>query len=48
MIGIPDDWAIATLVTAGWPKGGHQPVRRKPLTEVAATDRWDQSWTTTT
>lgn len=44
MVGIPDDWKIATLLTAGWPKGGHHPVRRKPLDEVAATDRWDQPW----
>jgi nitroreductase len=44
LIGIPDDWKIATLVTAGWPKGGHHPVRRKPLREVASVDRWDNSW----
>jgi nitroreductase len=44
MVGIPEDWKIATLLTVGWPKGGHHPVRRKPLTEVAATDHWDQTW----
>lgn len=44
MVGIPDDWKIATLLTVGWPKGGHHPVRRKPLNEVAANDRWDQPW----
>jgi nitroreductase len=44
LIGIPDDWLIATLVTAGWPKGGHHPVRRKKLSEVAVVDRWDKSW----
>ena len=48
MVGIPDDWLIATLLTVGWPKGGHHPVRRKPLNEVAATDHWDQSWRKTT
>ncbi|WP_044512304.1 nitroreductase family protein [Mycobacterium simiae] len=48
MVGIPDDWKIATLLTVGWPKGGHHPVRRKPLTEVAVTDRWDQPWGKTT
>jgi len=47
-VGIPDDWKIATLLTVGWPKGGHHPVRRKPLDEVASTDRWDQSWETRT
>lgn len=44
MVGIPDDWKIATLLTVGWPKGGHHPVRRKPLDEVAAIDRWDKPW----
>ena len=44
LVGIPDDWQIATLVTVGWPKGGHRPVRRKPLAEVAVVDRWDQPW----
>ena len=32
LVGIPDDWLMATLVTVGWPKGGHRTVRRKPLT----------------
>jgi len=44
LIGIPDDWLIATLVTMGWPRGRHKPVRRKPLSEVAAVDRWDRPW----
>lgn len=43
-IGIPDDWKIATLVTAGWPRGGHHPVRRKALSESAVLDRWDNAW----
>lgn len=44
LIGIPDDWMIATLVTMGWPRGRHKPVRRKPLSEVAVVDRWDRPW----
>jgi nitroreductase len=44
LIGMPEDWRIATLVTAGWPKGGHHPVRRKPLSEAAVVDRWDNPW----
>jgi len=44
MIGIPDGWLIAALVTMGWPRGRHKPVRRKPLTEVAVVDRWDRPW----
>jgi nitroreductase len=43
-IGIPDDWVIAALVTVGWPKGRHRAVRRKPLSEVALVDHWDQPW----
>ncbi|WP_234788838.1 nitroreductase family protein [Mycolicibacterium iranicum] len=43
-IGIPDDWTIATLLTVGWPRGGHHPVRRKPLPESAVVNRWDQPW----
>lgn len=42
--GIPDEWQIAALLTVGWPKGGHHPVRRKPLSEVAVTDHWDTPW----
>lgn len=48
MVGIPDDWKIASLLTVGWPKGRHHPVRRKPLGEVAAIDTWDQCWRKTT
>lgn len=44
LIGIPNDWRIASLVTAGWPKGGHHPVRRKPLSEIAVVDRWNKPW----
>ncbi len=45
LVGIPDDWRIATLLTVGWPNGGHHPVRRKSLSEVAVVDRWDEPWT---
>jgi nitroreductase len=44
LIGIPDDWVLATLVTVGWPRGGHHSVRRKPVTDVAVVDRWDNPW----
>jgi nitroreductase len=44
LVGIPDDWLIATLVTAGWPMGRHHAVRRKPLSEVAVVDHWNQPW----
>lgn len=42
-VGIPDDWELAALVAIGWPRGHHGPVRRKPVSEVAAVDRWDQA-----
>lgn len=44
LVGIPDDWKIATLLTVGRPSGAHHAVRRKSLDEVAAIDRWDQPW----
>jgi nitroreductase len=44
LVGIPDDWRVATLLTVGWPEGGHHCVRRKPLPEVAAVDRWERAW----
>ncbi|MBE1549373.1 nitroreductase [Mycobacterium sp. OAS707] len=44
LIGIPDDWVVAALVTAGWPQGRHRMVRRKPLSEVAVVDHWGRHW----
>ena len=44
LVGIPDDWKVATLLTVGWPKGGHRVVRRKPLADVAAIDHWGRPW----
>lgn len=46
LVGIPDDWLIATLLTVGWPRGSHKPVRRKPVGQVAVVDRWEQPWST--
>jgi nitroreductase len=46
VVGIPPDWQIASLLTVGWPRGGHRAVRRKPLSEVAANDHWDVAWST--
>lgn len=47
MVGIPDDWKIATLLTVGWPRGHHHRVRRKPLPDAAVVDRWDRPWGST-
>jgi len=44
LVGIPDDWRIATLITAGWPKGAHHRVRRKPIDDVVAVDAWTRRW----
>ena len=41
-IGVPDDWLLAGHVVVGWPRGNHGPVRRRPLSQVVALDRWDQ------
>ncbi|EFC86182.1 nitroreductase family protein [Parafrankia sp. EUN1f] len=41
VIGMPDDWRIASLVAAGWPEGKHGPVRRRPVGTVTALDTWD-------
>ncbi|MCX5044893.1 nitroreductase family protein [Aldersonia sp. NBC_00410] len=34
VVGIPDDWLLAGHVVVGWPRGGHGPVRRRPLADV--------------
>lgn len=44
LVGIPQDWKIATLLTVGWPKGHHREVRRKPLSQAVATNHWDLPW----
>jgi nitroreductase len=41
-VGVPDDWMVAGHIVVGWPKGGHGPVRRRPLSEVVNLDRWDE------
>jgi len=41
-VGVPDDWMLAGHVVVGWPRGRHGPVRRRPVSEVVALDRWDQ------
>jgi nitroreductase len=41
VVGIPDDWLLAALVPVGWPVGSHGPVKRRPLSELASVDRWD-------
>ena len=47
-VGVPDDWMLAGHIVVGWPRGKHGPVRRRPLAEVVALDRWDGQATTIT
>ena len=42
-VGVPEDWMLAGHVVVGWPRGGHGPVRRRPVVDVVAVDRWDSS-----
>jgi nitroreductase len=37
----PDQVAIAATIPLGRPRGGHGPVRRRPLPEVVYEDRWE-------
>ena len=44
LIGIPDDWSLAALLPIGWPVGHHGPVRRRPVEQVAYSDRWGEAF----
>jgi nitroreductase len=46
MLDIPEHVALSACITLGVPEGGHGPVKRKPVTEVAFDDRWGRtpSW----
>jgi nitroreductase len=41
-IGVPDDWLMAGHIVVGWPRGGHGPLRRRPVSEVTYLDRWGE------
>ncbi|MFV2174012.1 nitroreductase family protein [Actinomadura sp. LOL_016] len=41
-VGVPDDWMLAGHVVVGRPRGGHGPVRRRPVEEVVYSDHWDE------
>jgi nitroreductase len=40
-VGVPEGWLMAGHVVVGWPKGGHGPVRRRPLASMVNLDHWD-------
>ena len=41
-VGVPDHWMLAGHVVVGWPRGHHGRLRRHPVADVVAFDRWDQ------
>ena len=46
MLGIPEDVVTVALLPVGFPAEGSRygPTRRRPLEEVAFSDRWGESW----
>lgn len=40
-VGVPPEWFLAGHVVAGWPRGRHGPVRRRPLDDVVFRNTWD-------
>lgn len=45
LLGIPDGWGTAALVPIGYPeRRGHGPTSRRPVSELAARDRFDNPW----
>ncbi len=40
LLGIPEEVSTCALMPIGWPVGHFGPVKRKPLSEVAFSDRW--------
>jgi nitroreductase len=42
LLNIPDDVFIAATITLGRPRGGHGPVRRRPLAELVYFDGWGE------
>ncbi|NDB05677.1 MAG: nitroreductase [Acidimicrobiia bacterium] len=46
LLEIPDDVALSACITLGRPRGGHGPVRRRPLKDVVFDDTWGEktSW----
>jgi len=46
MLGIPENVATVALLPVGFPAEGSRygPTRRRPLKEVAFSDRWGECW----
>ncbi len=43
LLGVPDDAFMAATVTLGRPRGGHGPVRRRPLPELVFEEAWGRA-----
>jgi nitroreductase len=44
LLGIPEEVATFALMPIGWPLDRFGPLTRRPLAEVAHTDRWGSPW----
>jgi nitroreductase len=44
LLGIPDDVLTYALMPIGYPEDKFGPVKRRPVNEVAYTDRWGTGW----
>ncbi len=44
LLEIPEPWATCAFVPIGWPeRGGHGPLARRPVEQVAFADRFGQA-----
>ena len=43
LLDVPDGVVMAATITIGRPRGGHGPVRRRPMSELVYSDRWGDS-----
>ena len=44
LLAIPDEVATYALMPIGWPLDPFGPLRRRPVAEVAYTERWGAAW----
>jgi nitroreductase len=44
LLGIPDDVSTYALMPIGYPENKFGPVKRRPVNEVAYSDRWGTPW----
>ena len=45
LLDLPKEWGTACAIPIGYPvRGGHGPIRRRPVAEMAFADRWGQNF----